>query len=278
VIQAADGTLWGTTPFGGPDSDSGVIFQMAPDGSNFTIRHSSHEGHPTSSGLIQAVDGTLYGTAGNSLFGIASDGTGFQVLYSGFDDPSGPLLQASDGTLYGTTVHGGDGDSTFGTIFQIFPDSGDAFRVYSFTGAPTDGANPLFGVIQASDGTLYGTTVHGGASDLGAIFQMAPDGSDYAVLHSFTGGATDGANPQYGVIQASDGTLYGTTLQGGVSGLGTVFRMAPDGSDYAVLHSFTGGATDGASPSGLIQALDGVLYGTTFQGGTSNQGTVFRLR
>lgn len=124
--------------------------------------------------------------------------------------------------------------------------------LHSFTGA--DGAYPTAGLTRGPDGTLYGTTPIGGASNRGTIFRMAPDGSSYTVLHSFPLDGTDGIFP-FGVIQATDGMLYGTTSQGGPNGPGTFFRIALDGTGYTV----------------------GTLYGTTIYGGPSDAGVVFQL-
>ena len=98
----------------------------------------------------------------------------------------------------------------------------------------------------------------------------------FAILHSFTGYPTDGAGPRAGLIQGPDGTLYGTTQYGGINDNGTIFQLAPDGTGYIVLHSFAG--ESGGHPwAGVIQGLDGALYGTTYSGGTSNAGVVFQL-
>jgi uncharacterized repeat protein (TIGR03803 family) len=266
LIQAPDGTLYGTTDSGGLCGNCGTIFRLPLDGSGRAVLHffsGGTDGAGPHGGLIQASDGTLYGTTANgggpsdggTIFQMAPDGSGYTILHSFTDGvfPFAGLIQAPDGTLYGTTFGGLPGDR--GTVFQMAPD-GSGFTVLHRFGAGTDGALPRAGLIQAPDGTLYGTTANGGPSDGGTIFQMAPDGSGYAVLHSFTAG-TDGAGPFADLIQAPDGTLYGTTLFGGDGclglGCGTVFGMAPDGSGFAVLHRFTAG-TDGAAPfAGLIQ-------------------------
>ncbi len=127
-------------------------------------------------------------------------------------------------------------------------------------------------LLRASDGNIYGTTRWGGASGVGTIFRLDPDGA-VVTLHSF--GFADGAEPLAGLIEATDGPLYGTTSRGGSSDLGTVFRM--DLAGHLVrLHSFTGG--DGASPyAELLEGSDGNFYGTTFRGGTADTGTVFRM-
>ena len=123
------------------------------------------------------------------------------------------------------------------------------------------GVFPSSGVIQASDGNLYGTTLNGGVNNQGTVFRTAPDGSDFQQLHLFLCGADDGCFPFRGrLIQASDGNLYGTTLNGGPFNVGTVFRIALDGLGFQLIHSFQC-VTEGCSPGGLIQASDGNLYG-----------------
>jgi uncharacterized repeat protein (TIGR03803 family) len=145
--------------------------------------------------------------------------------------------------------------------------------LYSFTGGH-DGANPVAGLVQASDGNLYGTAYEGGTNGYGTIFRVSASGV-LTPLYSFTGG-NDGARPYTGLVQASDGNLYGTTEAGGTNGEGVVFRITTSGTPTP-LYSFTGGH-DGANPRGdLVQAGDGNLYGTTEDGGTNFDGTVFRI-
>ena len=162
--------------------------------------------------------------------------------------------------------------------------------LYTFTGG-SDGANPNAGVIFDSSGALYGTTVYGGAFNTGTVYKLIPQGQRWTrtVLHSFaesppagTAG-TDGVNPFAGVIFDSSGALYGTTVFGGNSGNGTVYKLTPptDGGtlwNETVLYNFTGGA-DGANPSNgsLIFDSSGALYGGTINGGNSGNGTVYKL-
>jgi len=156
-------------------------------------------------------------------------------------------------------------------------DSADAgsFKVlHSFAGTPTDGGNPLAGLIMDKLGNLYGTTQNGGAAGAGVVFKLTPDGTE-TVLHSFTGGS-DGTSPCAGLIMDSSGNLYSTTSDGGADDDGVVFKLAPNGTE-TVLHSFTGGS-DGAHPyAGLIADGLGNLYGTTDEGGAVNVGVVFKL-
>jgi uncharacterized repeat protein (TIGR03803 family) len=190
--------------------------------------------------------------------------------------PAAGLVQATNGSLYGTTVTGGDyGFGGDGSIFKITP-SGTLTSVYSFcavSGCP-DGAEPVAGLVLATNGDLYGTTSGGGPSGLGTVFKITPGGT-LTTLHSFDG--TDGALVDAGLIQATNGDFYGTTAIGGVNDAGTVFAITPSGT-LTTLHSF--GGTDGANPvAGLIQATNGNFYGTTEAGGddVNNAGTVFEI-
>ena len=197
-----------------------------------------------------------------------------------------PLIQGRDGALYGTTSDGGA--STNGTVFKVSTNGLDYTVLHVFSGTGGDGRHPYAGLVQGSDGVLYGTTSQGGASNCGAVFLLNPDGSGYSVRYSFTGTGGDGRNPEAELIQGNDGAFYGTTRYGGATGYGTVFKLNGDGSGYNVLHSFGGTSGDGRNPrAGLIVGRDGALYGTTFYGGAytnwggvvyTNWGTVFKLQ
>jgi uncharacterized repeat protein (TIGR03803 family) len=285
LVQATDGNFYGTTYFGGA-SNAGSVFKMTPTGVT-TIVHSFTAGldggYPLA-GLIQATDGKLYGTAsqGGSLglgtvYSITLAGA-FTTVYS-FTGPAsgGPdganhaaaLLQTSDGFLYGTTYDGGS--SGRGTIF-VMNTAGTVLGRYSFTGG-FDGANPYAPLIEAADHTLYGTNYAGTTLTFGRVFKLA--GGVVSVVHTFAGGASDGASPTAPLVQANDGNFYGTTRFGGASNKGTAFRMTPGGV-VTVLNSFSGGA-DGEAPfAGLIQASDGNLYGTT-KVGALGYGTIYKV-
>lgn len=158
--------------------------------------------------------------------------------------------------------------------------------LYSFSGGSGDGASPT-GLIQGSDGNFYGTTQGGavqGQTQYGTLYKITPDGVE-TVLHPFGTVSDDGASPQAGVLQASDGNFYGTTSEGGAvsschsgAGCGTLFKYAPGTNTYTVLHSFGSVAGDGETPmASLIQGSDGNLYGTTSAGGANGDGTVFKF-
>jgi uncharacterized repeat protein (TIGR03803 family) len=201
--------------------------------------------------------------------------------------PAAPLVQASDGNFYGTTSanqYGGPYGGLMGpgTVFKVTP-VGVETLLYAFgTGGSTDGATPVAGLIQGSDGNLYGTTRSGGAYGYGTVFKITPAGVE-TVLYSFFGGL-DGIGPSGGLIQGSDGNFYGTTNEGGQCQVGVVFRVTPTGTE-SVLYTFTGGengcgTADGANPNyGLILGTDGNFYGTTAEGGFVGRGngTVFKI-
>jgi len=201
----------------------------------------------------------------------------FKVLYNftGSADgqsPYGSLVRDTAGNLYGTTEAGGA--SGAGTVFKV-DKSGTHTVLYSFTGG-SDGGNPYVGVIRDAAGNLYGTTAAGGTSGLGTVFKLTKTRKE-TVLHSFAGGS-DGCYPYGGLLRDVAGNLYGTTEVCGASGVGTVFKLSKTGKE-TVLHSFAGGSSDGEFPSftGLLMDTNGNLYGVAEQGGTYNQGVVYKL-
>ncbi len=238
--------------------------------------------------LVEARDGYLYGTASDggsggsgTVFKVNKDGTGYSTLRN-FGTlalgraPFGGLVAGTDGALYGTTV--GGGSESAGTVFKLGT-NGTGFAVLrSFSTNGFDGRTPYSGLVEATDGWLYGTTSQGGSDGRGAIFKLEKNGSNYVVLRSFSTNGLDGAEPLGDLVEATDGAIYGTTRLGGSSGSGTVFKLNKDGSGYTVLRRFTNTSGDAAQPYGkLIEGTDGAIYGTTRLGGTSSRGTVFKL-
>ena len=150
--------------------------------------------------------------------------------------------------------------------------------LHSFTGSP-DGYQPRSMLLQGSDGNFYGTTLYGGTNGIGIVYRISPGGSE-TNLHTFGAYDDDGSEPAAGLVLGSDGNFYGTTSYGGTNlydNQGTVFLISPNGSEATVC-SFGSGPYDRINPNaGLVLGSDGNFYGTTYQGGTNNKGTVFRV-
>jgi uncharacterized repeat protein (TIGR03803 family) len=146
--------------------------------------------------------------------------------------------------------------------------------LYSFAGG-SDGSKPESAVIMDAAGNFYGTTALGGSNcDCGTVYKLAPNGTE-TILHVFTGG-NDGAQPYAALVADQSGNLYGTTVIGGVNEDGTVFKIAPDGTEK-VLHTFSGG-DDGEQPyAGLILDKNGNLFGAAIGGGVNGFGVVYEL-
>lgn len=248
------------------------------------------DGASPTTGLTEGQDGNLYGTtsgagangSGGTVFKITTAGV-LTVLHSfkngTFADGSGPsgVIQGTDGNFYGVTTYGGATGN--GTVFKITP-AGTETVLYSFVNGLGDGYNPSGNLLQAANGSFYGTAPGGGAYGDGAIFEITPSGQE-SILYSFNASANDGFRPGSGIIQASDGNLYGTTPGNGTNvntSFGAVFKVTLSGQETLV-YTFQGQTvSDGQLPeAGLLQGVDGNFYGTTSEGGTGPSGTVFKL-
>ncbi len=300
LIADSQGNLYGTTAGGGNidiiSAGAGVVFKIDTSG-NYSVLYTftgGADGADPQAGLVLDSQGNLYGTTytgGNTGLETTGAGVVFKldpsgnetVLYTftgGADGalPTCGLLQDAQGNLYGTTGYGGITSSNdpggSGVVFKIDA-SGNFSVLYSFTDNP-DGKYPYAGLIQDAQGNLYGTTLYGGGvgSGVGVVFKLDPAGNE-TVLHAFTGG-TDGANPYAGVIQDSQGNIYGTTSDGGKFKDGEVFKIDSSGN-FSTLYAFKG-KTDGAIPyAGLLLDTQGNLYGTATQGGIGRNGVLFRF-
>jgi uncharacterized repeat protein (TIGR03803 family) len=232
--------------------------------------------------LVQATNGEFYGTTSEG--GANGDGTVFKITLGGKltvlhsfgttdgEFPAG-LVQAPNGDFYGTTELGGANGG--GTVFKI-TGGGTLTTLHSFDGG-ADGGSPFAGLVQASNGDFYGTTVSGGANGQGGTIFKITGGGKLTTLYNFCSKSDckDGFAPSATLVQATDGNFYGTTVSGGANGQGTVFKITGAGK-LTTLHSFaTGGAKP--EPGALVQATDGDFYGTTELGGANGIGTVFKI-
>jgi uncharacterized repeat protein (TIGR03803 family) len=291
LIEGRDHALYGTLSGGGTSTNGGA-FRLNKDGTGFTVllrfAGAPGDGAAPLGSLVEGSDGALFGTTyggGNAnagtVFKLTSIGRGAYTnallkSFGGSDgaNPRAGLLLASDGVLYGTASSGGAGNK--GLIFKINTNGTGYTSLRSFLGAPTDGASPQGALIEGVDGALYGTTRNGGTNNLGTVFKIDKGGSNYSMLKSLT--SATGTNPVAGLIEGSDHVLYGTAYGGGLSGQGTVFKLNENGTGFGVLMNFAATPGDGKNPAGsLAEGTDGTLYGTTYSGGASNQGTIFKL-
>jgi uncharacterized repeat protein (TIGR03803 family) len=329
VVQGLNGKLYGTTLYGGGftvcEQGCGVVFDITPATGAFALddiicyrNTSCTQGYFPSGSLLLASNGNFYGTAADG--GTEQMGTVFSLsqsaqmstLYNfctimengdcadGFQ-PAAGMIQGTDGNFYGTTTNGGPSLSYYGTIFKITA-AGKLITLSTFCvddGCP-GGYDPHAALVQASNGNYYGTTLLGANSSsdcsskgCGAIFEITPAGK-LTALHNFCSlsNCADGANPYAGLVQASDGNLYGATQFGGTGGTannclgncGTIFRITPAG-ELTTLYNFCSqpNCADGNQPlNTLIVGSDGNLYGTTYAGGTSATcvdgcGTIFEI-
>ena len=270
-LLEADGSFYGTTSQGG-EGNFGTLFRVSPDGSLSTIHQfQGTDGQQPVAGLIQAASGYLYGTT--SFGGDLGGGTVFRVelpdnvtvlrAFASYADtwmPVAPLIQGFDGYLYGTTSQG---SSAAGTLFRL-SESGEFIVIHGFL--PPDGATPQVGLVQTTEGEMYGMTELGS----GTVFRLNLDGS-VTTLHHFE--LTDAFDPVGPLAADPGGNIYGTTMFGGSDREGTVFRIDTTGA-LALLHSFNG--MDGSEPGGLIRGTDGNLYGTA-GGGSESSGTIYAM-
>ena len=241
LVLGRNGKLYGTTFYGGLiacNSGCGTVFEVTPNGRERVLYSftGGADGAGPAGTSVRDGGGNLYGTTFNGgliacsfgcgvVFEITKTGTE-KTLYSfqgGLDasKPASNLIVDKLGHLYGTTTLGGS--SGWGTVFELTP-AGTEKVLYSFTGL-ADGSSPTSGLLRDENGNLYGTTRWGGAVGEGAVFKLTPDGTE-VVLHSFNIDP-DGSTPFAGLVSDHHGHLIGTTVNGGASGYGTVFKVTP---------------------------------------------------
>jgi uncharacterized repeat protein (TIGR03803 family) len=298
------------------DYGCGTIFEITPGGKiktlyNFCSQANCADGAAPNGSLVLGPNGNLYGTVEeggahcvNADGGYNGCGTVFEITAAGKlstvysfcaqirsngictdgNTPLAGLVLAPNGNFYGTTPYGGSSStcvsSGCGTVFELTP-AGKLTTLYSFCTKAhcADGVLPANGLMQASNGKFYGTTEDGGnTSNAGTVFEITTTGK-FATIHDFctTTSCSDGLSPNAGLIQATDGNLYGAATLGGTSsycpnnqpraaGCGTLFKISQAG-DFTVLYNFCSQSLcpDGLFPEQtLLQGTDGILYGPTF--------------
>jgi uncharacterized repeat protein (TIGR03803 family) len=299
LAKASNGHFYGVTQEGGANG-SGTAFEITPSGNLTTLYSFCAEPHCADGGLpkgglVQDRNGNFYGTTTQggtnglgTVFEMSPTGQ-LRVLYSvcsvancadGFS-PVAALIQATNGEFYGIMSHGGA--QGVGTVFELTP-TGSLRTLYSLCSLPacSDGEYPSASLVQATSGMLYGTVTSGGSHGSGTIFEITPGGK-FKRLYSFCAQAScaDGSYPYAALLQGTDGNLYGTTVRGGsygVYGEGTLFKFTPP-STLTTLYNYCDPSCNAAgSPySAMIQATNGLLYGTTGEGEEDSAGTIFSL-
>lgn len=304
-------TLFGTTSLGGTNG-AGTVFAISTTLSNYVVVHTFSAPKDNQNSVLTNNDGgvpldtlvlssnILYGTAANgglggngTVFRVGTNGANYTLLHtftagannhnidsltnSDGANSAAPLVFSSSNLLYSTSINGGTNGN--GTIYLVTTNGSfsvlHTFMAYTPDSPETnsDGAQPNAGLVLSGN-TLYGTTSFGGSADSGTIFSMNTNGTAFTVLYNFTGG-NDGGNPYGGLVLAGT-NLFGTAIDGGAFGDGTVFAINTNGNNFTVLHTFTGG-NDGARPRASLLLSSNLLYGTTYQGGLDDDGTVFAI-
>ena len=306
LIEGSDGAIYGATSNGGANGGGGTLFKITLAG-EFTQLHSfgadEFDGDGPTGGLVEGRDGNFYGvTASGGVNtcpeipnGVGNCGTAFRMtpegnvtlLHSFGSDakdgilPAGPLVEAADGNFYGATQIGGEFGA--GALFRMTP-AGEVTTVHSFGRVIEDGQAPAPGLLLARDGTIFGATVGG----RGTVFQYNPANGEFSVLFRFgaTPGINDGNGAQGYLIEDTDGSLIGVTINGGsvdING-GTLYRLTRSGI-HTVLFAFGPFQQNPSRPeAGVIVGPDGAFYGATADNGTfgsvgarSGSGTLFRF-
>lgn len=281
-IEGPDGKFYGWIGHAGQERQS-VVWRIGRDGTGFTLLHTftgpTEDGEdPT--GLVYGSDGALYGVAQDQkglgrIFAMSATGENYRLLKQfdvATDRTAAPfgLIEGSDGRLYGVT---GTGSPT-GVVYGIGRDGGGFEILHRFGQTRTDGQFPRGLLLEARDGFLYGVTASDRSQFLGTVYRVKLSGAGYEILRQFTSDGL-GAQPDSGLVLASDGFLHGQAARGGPNGLGGVFKLRPDGSDFGFSETGTGGAQWYRS---VFESSDGHLYGIQPGGGPQFNGTIFRTQ
>lgn len=281
VTLGFDGDFYGTTAGGGKYA-AGTVFKVTSTGTLTTLwnfDNKTDESAPVYA-TLQGQDGNTYGVSEvqytgqyGAFFRITTSDVFTALVDFNYTDGSLPNLptQGTDGDFYGSSKYGGT--KNLGVVYKITP-AGKITVLHNFTGYPGDGTYPLGILVQGLDGNFYGTTYQGGTYNEGTVFKITPAGV-LTLLHSFDFASPgyDGQLPEAGLTLGPDGNFYGTTLHGGMTNYGTIFKITPAGKE-TVLYNFCYKTCDGFGvTTPLVLHTDGKLYGNT--NGNSLGGSVF---
>jgi len=284
-LATALGFVYGSSPLGGTNS-MGTIFRFDPATNQYNVVHSfagGDGGRDPSTGVIRTVNG-LYGTTAGGTNGRGTlyrvnllnnqVTTLHQFAAATGSSPGGPLLEGSDGRIYGIVES--EAANNFGGIFRFDADGSNHTLLRSFTGTGGNvrgNGDRCKGIVEGTDGMLYGVTRQGGTNDTGVFFQMSKDGGSYSVFREWP--TTGLRKPSNRILQASDGLFYGAASEGGAANKGGIYRIS-SGGDYTELHEFTDSNDGFLVRSELTEGTDGYLYGCAFLS-NNNLGSLFRL-
>lgn len=250
VVFGQNGNLYGET--------GTSVFSVNPNGSNYSVWSASTVGSNLLDNLIFGTDGNLYGVTdpvvgvnGGGLFKFSPSSDSFSLFSTLVNDTASPYVDAGltlglDGNFYGATVANGSG---YGSIYKV-DTSGNLTVLHALQ--YSDGTSPEGELVRYTDGSFYGTTAYGGPTGDGTVFRITPSGT-FTVVHEFTDGPNDGADPAPFLLLGSDGNFYGSSVAGGPNGAGVVFQMTPAGNFQAIYPQYLS--------SSMIQASDGNFYG-----------------
>ncbi len=297
LVEAADGSLWGTTTYGGAELVGSVFRWSASEG--FAEVHSfaafGETGRLPQAGLAPGADGRLWGTASSGpvgkqaglVFSVGSGG-GVQVMHV-FDEVNNPksgarpmaaLTPGPGGLLFGSTAFGGEDDR--GTAFAIAP-QGELATVHQFRGGLDDGEYPMHALLLASDGLLWGVTSSGGRRGNGVVYRLLPSGGSQLMWDFGKAGAdtSNGRFPSGRLAEGPGGVLYGVTVGDGVRRNGkffdgTVFALAPQGA-FTTVHRFDRANLFDGPMAGPSVTDDNRLLGTTPAGGANDAGRLYKV-
>ena len=267
--------LWATTFIGG-SNNAGFIFKMDGDGGNYQIVHEfdgAEGGSNCYAGLIEGQNGLFYGMTGSGgrydngvIFSYNRAYNTFNIEYDFENEvrPWGRLTQASNGKLYGYSSEG------LGEIFEFDPTTKQLSVVHSFSSSPGQFVLSEGYLIQASSNHLWGTTLGGGNTNGGILFEFNIETHDFVVKHHFT--HATGTSPAQALLRGSNGKLYGTTYSGGNNSRGVLFEYDLTSDTYTDKVHLENPTSN--FNIGLTEASNGLIYATSSIGGSISEGAL----